>query len=493
MNYYGFNGAGFWENETPETIQWVKELGTDLVVRFGGGSISRFYEPMSYSTGYGMTSESVARYFDKYGSTQQKDEDDGTEGAADWLRKVSEQPEYSYLDKIIQWQIDNPTNKIIWVSNILNSSISEQVNTIKYLVNNGVKIAAIEVGNEVYGKYLFDPALYLSTYEQLRTETLKIFPEAKFSLISGNFSGRKEHTNWNNKLNLYDKTKYDFITIHFYITEDKAPLSYSTLPSKSYTVDYTSVDTTLQVPFEHFINEVINTDYLQEEVDNAVLLYGKPIILSEFNSKPSYNFGNTIANAMWIYKQLIKLENVEYLLVHNGVSPDRYGIICRTQNVDDTTNSMARRTGYWALKFANETKNSNERYYWEFSQGDGIIIPYSGSFVDTFINHNTTDSVTITWDKAKIEPTSISIKYIKGDYIYSSAGSTGFQSKKQPKNFEIKNEETYNFEGNTGFITLVIPKYSLGYISSTFKNVYVPPIKPPKTKKKWWEWITDLF
>lgn len=447
----GTNFEGGFENIDDFSKNAWKELGK-TVIRIPGGPISRFTNPFTTRKGWGITEESVNYFFDNY--TVGSDEDDPGGSREKWLGKCAAQPDYSYMDSLIELQAEMPELEVIYVVNVFTSDTDEQYNAIKYLVDNGVNVKVIEFGNEVYGKYEFNTVNYINTCAPIISRIKADFPNIKTSLISGNFKGRRDHDKWNTELADYvnnPNNKVDYVTLHFYIGEDLAPLAYAAMPAPKI-VDYSRIDDELQEACEHYIDEVILSGRFQEEIDMAKSYYNTGIIVTEWNNNPAAVWCNTLVNAMWLFSEYITLQDVDYLCSHNGISPDIYGKICQNKKQDDVTTDMVIRSGYYSLKLANEVN----KYKVADPIDDVIEITEPGEYSVPFITFNA-DTYLELDTPLKVEE--IKLRYIKGEYLYSSCGSVGFQSKDQPKNYEIKGviEETItNLD--------ILPTNAFGYV-----------------------------
>ncbi len=439
MKNIGLNGAGFFENLTDDALNAFTELvpaGTNITLRLPGGSITRFTDPADdFARGWGMTVESVNAYYDRFGDIAKPDEDDPGESRQSWLDKVAAQPTHRYIDRLLEFidimrDIQVSVN-VIWVSNIINSNIDSQFNVIAWLLDNGVNITAIEMGNEVYGKYDFDVTQYIADYIALRRKVLMYYPGTAFSLVSGNFSGRKEHDNWNAALKA-SGVPYEFVTIHYYITEDKCPEPFALLPKGKITIDYATGNAQLQAATDSFVNKILADDAEQffiAEINKAAAFYEKPILITEFNTKPSGAFGNMLVNGMWIMKQLINCpESVHTICLHNGIAPDLHGCITKTQPQDDAIGlDMVKRIGFYATYFAIKNINAlNSDYI--FAQP---VYNTGNEFVP--VNLNIIPDGFAVVDRV--------YQFVIGDYLYSSAGVLGCMTKKQSKTYEI--DEVY--------------------------------------------------
>ncbi len=460
----GTNGEGCFENLDDFSKSKLKELG-DVVMRFPGGPISRFSDPFTTRKGWGITPESVNYFFDNYEVGAEEDDPGGSREK--WLGKEAAQPEYSYMDSLISLSQEMPGLSIIFVANVFTSTTEAQFAAIQYLKQGGVRIEAVEFGNEVYGKYDFNTANYIATCEPIIALIKESYPEIKISLISGNFKGRRDHDQWNEQLAVYVNNpvnKIDYVTLHFYIGSDIAPEAYSLLPPPK-VIDYSTVDVSLKEACDAYFEEVLLLERFQEEIDMAKSLYNTGVIVTEWNNNPAASWCNTIVNSQWLFSQMIGLEGVDILCMHNGISPDIYGMICQSKKQDDVDTEMVVRTSYYAIKLANEIKRIGVSNFY-----DAIEIDAPGDYCVPFVGFD--EGTVIPVDSATYPIESIKVRYISGLYPYSSAGSIGAQSKEQPKNYEIKGITEVNL---TDFDEVTIPNNSFGYFLFKAVEVNTPP------------------
>lgn len=460
----GTNGEGLFENIDDFSKSKLKELG-EVVIRFPGGPISRFSDPFNVRKGWGITPESVNYFFDNYEVGAEEDDPGGSREK--WLGKEAAQPEYSYMDSLISLSQEMPGLSIIFVANVFTSTTEAQFAAIQYLKQGGVRIEAVEFGNEVYGKYDFNTANYIATCEPIIALIKESYPEIKISLISGNFKGRRDHDQWNEQLAVYvnnPSNRIDYVTLHFYIGSDIATEAYSLLPAPK-VIDYSTVDVDLANACDAYVEEVLLQERFQEEIDMAKSLYNTGIIITEWNNNPAASWCNTLVNSQWLFSQMIGLEGVDILCMHNGISPDIYGMMCQAKKQDDVATEMVVRTSYYAIKLANEIKSKNV-----IDVYDEINITAAGDYCIPFIGLEQPIDLPI-FTSCPIE--SITARFISGVYPYSSAGAIGCQSKDQPKNYEITGvkEEEY-ITANV----IEIPSNSFGYFLIKAVEVNKAPV-----------------
>ncbi len=448
---FGFNGAGFFENYNSDVEQYLKDMHQPFTLRVPGGAISKFHDPYNVKRGWGMSDEVVKDWFEKSGF-----DEDGS-GLDKWLSKAHEQPNHSYLDDLIALQKKFPDMRVHYVLNVLNSTPEANMQAIRYLMKNGVQVTGVEAGNEVYGKYgSFQE--YISDFEPIFKLLDKEYPQIKKGLVGNAQMLKPEFIKWNEALADY-KGNYDAVIMHYYYTQRELGDAYDMIPQKS-VKNGTTYDASLDKAFQKAADLLLSKKLIEDGIKYCKDKYpGKSIWVTEWNTKPSNMLGNTVVNGAWQFKSLIENRNdIEYFLIHNGASPDIYGIITRKNKFDDSGAEMVRRVGYWAYILASETKNgiklNQDTKNTLKKDNDNEVYYY-------FTNMDEAYNTSINMGNYKIESTTIN--YISGCYIYSSSGATGYMGKGAKPSYEVNEIKREAFDGN-------IPKYSFGYILIKIAN-----------------------
>lgn len=437
----GFNGAGFFENYNAEVEQYLIDLHTPFTMRFPGGSISKFHDPYNVRKGWGMTAESVTNWFESTGF-----DEDGN-GLDKWLHKAEEQPDHSYMDDLIALQKKFPDMTVLWVLNILNSTPEANMQAVRYLMQGGVRIVGVEAGNEVYGKYA-SFSEYIKDFEPIFNLIRSEYPQIKLGLVVGVNTSRKDITNWNNDMSKY-KGDYDAIIPHFYYTQRELGEAYDMIPLRT---DYSpkKENKDLTKAFTKAAELLDKNDLIGNGIKYFNNLFpGKAIWVTEWNTKPSEMIGNTIVNGAWQFEQMIKYRNqTEYLLMHNGVGPDKHCAISKVSKFDLATADMLRRVGYYAFLFAAEVGNSPEL------PATAIQKPTAPT---TYWFTNLAACKDVSALLVNCKEAQITIHYLGGKYLYSSAGFAGYMGKGSEKSFDIEGVNTDTFTG-------MLPANAFGYI-----------------------------
>lgn len=144
----GVNGAGFFENRTEQSNQWYHELfdGQDWVLRVPGGAIAKFADP-TVSRGWGLTYDGIDSIQPAYGNPEEEAQENALQK---WRRKADAQPDISYLPELVAFCQEFGC-KVIWVANIFIPT-NKAVYPVQYLLDNGVEVVAVELGNETYSQ-----------------------------------------------------------------------------------------------------------------------------------------------------------------------------------------------------------------------------------------------------------------------------------------------------------------------------------------------------
>jgi hypothetical protein len=447
---YGSNGEGFFQNVDSITETWYFAANPNPVLRLPSGGRCKFMRPYTIRKGWGMDSATVNAYFDNGG----KDEDDADRNTV--LQKVAQQPDYSYMDELINLQNRHGNLKVIWVVNIHTADTTELINAIDYMMKGGVKFIGFEIGNEVYSQFnTFEE--YITRATPFITAIKKHYPGKKISLPCANFGGRTVQINWHNDLKAY-AGDYDAITVHYYPNETILGAAYEQIPPKG---NYTYPNQNLQDGFTTAFNTLMGS---QGDINNWInqakaINSQKEIWVTEFNTKPSNELGNTWVNSAWIFQQLINAQKTAKIVtIHNGVSADIYGMICRAQEPDSVNTAMVKRTGYFAYTLVNEmsataTKITNQIY--------NYTITKPGTYTYYYINGDQPGYLpNITAPGFKI--TVSAHRSVTGKYLYSSSGNTGWMNKQTRPNYEISeiksSSTSYIYPITYGYITYTVSR-----------------------------------
>nr|UZM28276.1 hypothetical protein [uncultured bacterium] len=123
------------------------------VIRFpGGGDQSQFIHFNENTTGYGFD---LSDWGEVYLYMLKKDR-------IEWRRRAIDQNDLpdkcSYLNAFIELINDVPDAKVIYTANVFTSTPKEQFWAVQQLIENGVDVVGIELGNEMYGFTVWDSA-----------------------------------------------------------------------------------------------------------------------------------------------------------------------------------------------------------------------------------------------------------------------------------------------------------------------------------------------
>ncbi len=446
----GFNGSGFFENYNAEVEQYLTDMQQPFTIRVPGGSISKFHDPYNVQKGWGLSEKNIQDWFDKTGF-----DEDGN-GLEKWMRKAGEQPDHSYLDDLIALQKKFPSMQVIYVLNVLNSTPEANMQAIRYLMQNHVRVVGVEAGNEVYGKYA-SFSEYVSDFEPVFSKVEKEFPAIKKSLIAGANLNRKELVKWNDDLAAYSGN-YDAVSIHYYYTAKELGSVYDMIPLKTQ-YDPASGNADLDKAFTKAAEVLMEKRLLEDGIAYAKNQFkGKEIWITEWNTKPSERLCNTIVNGAWQFQEMMTLrDQVPFLIMHNGVSPDKYGMISKRSAADSEQGDMLKRIGYWSYMLASEAGTGPR-----LIKGEKVSVQKDadGKTAIWFTNLDAAYKAEIDYGKDKTAV--ITINYVSGSHLYSAAGTAGYMGKKSTPSYEVNGIQRETFSGT-------IPQNAYGYILVTYK------------------------
>jgi len=494
----GYNFAGFLENKDTAVDADVMLLSENALIyeRAPGGAIASKVNPFKVRSGWGINMECIDQVL------REGDVDEDGSGRDKWIEKMNAQPEHSYMDDMIERHRLNPNLRLVWVANCLSASVIDNINAIAYMVSNGVRITHVEADNEAYskGKYKnFDA--YFNKYFTLYYELKQIYPEIKFSVCLAPFNkGIESHQLWNAGA-IKNKDVFDCVSIHFYYNEnvhdDEVGLSnaFEMFPELHSPVDFMEGNEQLQNCFELLRNGLFNNGGWENEIEAAKESFpGKPILITEFNTKPAERFCNTLVNEAWIYTTFLQHdEAIEILCVHNGCAPAGYGRWNRWNKQDGIpVFGQVRRLGFYAMQLISEIDEINSFH----AASSPMTIMSAGKFYAYYTNLFNAPIDFIISTPVGLKILSPTINYVQGSRLYSSSGSTGWMPKNQPPSYEIDGIEREAFTNHQ------LPSFSFGYVCfevvvDTPPNDTPKPVKPAgwlrKLLQKWFgmRWINQ--
>ncbi len=485
-NLIGGNGQGFFQNYDPQTKTWLQECFglRPFVVNFPGGAEANIATTAPLLKGWGLTEEIIN---ERFGAGQI---DENGEGLDKWLGKLQQQnlEPTSYIYELQSLKQDFPALEIVWKANIVTGSL-EDAKLAFQSVYAVCPFTRCVMGNEVYskGNFAFDFDAFLLKAEPLMQWIKATYPTVKIGIPFAPNITRADHLKWDNALIEYARTSgnVDAVDVHIYLGSDELVDAYATYPQEKYNFNPDNTYPALQNCFDEFCFEYRANDTWDNTLSFIEQNFaGKEIWMTEFNTNPSGNFGNSVANAAFIFSRFMEYSHrISVMCVHNLVSPDIYGCISKTDGFDiDQTTANTRRTGYYALRMASEAlqypvrqavamyqeADQNTCYYYDNTTGD-----VSGAVIKPF---------TATNGGTSKEFASVIDASLQGFNTYDSFGKIGYLDKRTPAF-----EPTIGFYDEKYTVQVVNPDTpaSFGYIYVEVKSVTPPPVKP--CTRKWWE------
>jgi hypothetical protein len=481
MMYIGGNGQGFFQNIDQQTKEWLHEAfgNRPFCVNFPGGAESNIATPNPLLKGWGLTEEIIRKRF----SGDATDEDGN--GLDKWLQKLQQQNSYgrSFLYDLQDLKNEFPNMEVIWKANIVTGGL-EDAKMAFNLVRSFTGCNRVVLGNEVYSpaNFAFNFDAFLEKAEGFITWLKLSYPNIHISIPIAPTPERAEHKKWNDAVKAYLETgNCNAIDIHIYLTSADLPESFGCYPIQRILYSPTEEYTELEDCFEVFANETggetkmyLTVDYLYEHFPSYEWW------MTEFNIKPSSYFSNTVSGAAYLFDTFMSMNHYfEILCVHNLVSPDVYGVICRSDKLDYDDTKNTRRCGYWALKLASEAIELGAR------------VTYNGTvdisrFGDVFYFNGVYDpriSIPFLAQSGKVIK-SYEIHAFGGEHGYDSIGRCGYISNQSEpydpfanitvlsKEYPNYNQQAFEYDLYNGF----------GYIIFTTADKPKPVIKC----RKWW-------
>lgn len=483
-NLIGGNGQGFFQNLDDQTKTWLSECFADrpFCINFPGGAEANIATPNKMLKGWGLTEQIIN---DRFGAGQP---DENGEGLDKWLGKLSQQNSAprSYIYELQDFVSQFPKCEVIWKANIVTSTLDDAKSSFAE-VKDVSNFTRCVMGNEVYskGNFSFDFNAFLAKAQPLMEWVKEHYPDVKIAVPFAPNISRGDHMKWNTALIEFVNTTdlVDAVDVHIYLGSDELVDAYATYPVSKIKYEEGKFYPELSC-FDTFCDEY-KTNTTWEDTLGFIEqnLPTKEIWMTEFSTNPSGNFGNSFANAAFIFNRFMKYSHrIANMCVHNLVSPDIYGTISRTDKFDTGSTLNTRRTGYYALKLAsialdkgaiplspNQTITQNGVYWLDNSsdeQFEFTVNAGSGKLLDT-----------------------LTINSFDTTYTYLSIGKVGYISNTTPpfdNEYELSYETSIHWLNSASDVTIM--QTSFGVYEYTVKNA--PPPPPAPCKRKWFQfWL----
>jgi len=455
---YGFN-TGFMFGGNIEDLPEVQRLSKSLspvTLRFPGGTIANYYHPNL--NGYGFKEEEVGQMKDFEG-----------------FLKSQPFEKSNYLDAFAK--ICKLTNSdVMFVANMLTGTIAENILAIDRLREKGLKIVGIELGNEFllqrYRNNYPDVQTYITQAKSYAMAFRKKYPEIPLGVV-GSEEGASTGTQaaqftstWNTTLS--KESFFDAVVYHFYANTNYCNKLGDNGSSLKEVFDC-ALETTA---IEHY-------DMIKLVTSELIKTYGtkRKIWITEWNTQQSPKYvGNTFIQAAMAAEFMFNTIEfnaannnlIEYAHFHNysgaGFANTLFSYNSQklpTLNGDPLIGTNAT---YYPFLFFKEI----------LFDGKASLVPlqyaYSGGLDDKqfnlkgFYNKDTRKLYLYYVNKSPSQVhlsntqvrTAMKAKKLLGNNLYSSAGQTGFMTKRAAEFNLLQYKESAGS-------SLEIAPFSLGY------------------------------
>lgn len=289
FQYGGFNTANLFPNfntDHVDILKAVKQLNP-RVLRFPGGSIANFYHPTGKAYGFddsdfvtrdGSVSRHVNKMLDKNKRANVTD---------------------NYLEDFVRFAKQNKSH-VLYVANITNSSEIEILNILQRFETEGIPIAGIELGNELYlnayKEQVPDVHDYIIRAKKYALAIRKKYPDVKLLVAteSRSIKNPKFVSQWNEPL--AKENFYDALSLHVY-------------PEFPFCEKTGSLSDIMQCYLSNLLNYVSVT-YPEQLKLFFQQFPGKDIWITEWNIlKPGNYIGNSMAQGL--YQTMFYFENLK--------------------------------------------------------------------------------------------------------------------------------------------------------------------------------------
>ncbi len=440
---------------------------TDLILslrchlfRFPGGGISSIYH--WDGEGYGIIKEEAQQF--------------GLEKK--YLKQERLGSTFIYTDAFIKL-VKITRAKVLLVANVLTESPERFIRLIDYFYKNGVEIAGIELGSEVYLKKwrhkIGDITDYLSLAEQFAGAIKNTYPQIKIGAVAAPSPQQEKSAffrNWNE--NLAKKDFYDAYIIHPYLV-----------------IQHCDGQKNLSDCFN--CAGAIAAKYLTTKFYDIITYYhhqfggDKSIWITEWNISPFGNdgiYGNTNLQNLYAAEFMLNLAEfstytayIEYAVYHN-LSEKWLGFALINKRLDgektDPRSNYIRRSVYFSfwllqrifregtglLKSELSVKGSTDNQQLRisaFQNQDTTYIYIINKSDNKFVLHD------LIIDSKKIDPDAqIEYSSVYGSTLYASRGLT---------NFKTTAQETLYFHTDTTVLKdLELKPYGFGLLKLVRNN-----------------------
>ena len=308
------NEQGLWDN--------TNELNPD-VLRFPGGTISNFYHPTAL--GYGLVSSQIntvagSSVYDRMVSSLNEEVDGIADGS------ITQNHRFDIITLA-----QGTSSKVMYCANILTGTVNQAMTTLETLVNAGVEVTGVELGNEMYlnaySSYFPTVNDYLAAAQPYQAAINAQYPDMPIALSafppailkgSGPYVAQRINT-WNNALAA--ATWASAIALHCYprIDDDCTQTGVTSHFSCAVPFAGTYATTSLDSALRYF--EVID---------------GRDVWVSEWNvDGPWSHYGNTLFQALYcadMFATMSRHPSVTQSVLHNLLSFDAgFNVVQRNQ------------------------------------------------------------------------------------------------------------------------------------------------------------------
>ncbi|MBI5237150.1 MAG: hypothetical protein HY887_01840 [Deltaproteobacteria bacterium] len=472
-NLFGFGAPEFrFCDIGNESFRRVVVALNSKTMRFPHGYFGNFYHWKEKGYGFkedeldmigGNAHKAITKYFSVYREGEVKE---------------------NFVDKLIEYDRLS-TNKVLLIANILTGTEQEFLDLIKYLKQNKVQIAGVELGNELYSeayrKLIPNVNAYIEKAERFAKAIRAKYPDLKLAVVAapGNFERKlgfaqsRYFNEWNNTI--AKKDFYDAYVIHSYkeIAEcEKAG----------------SIDEQFECAARK-ADESINSD-LPRAVKYYHALFGakRKIWLTEWNVKESAYFGNTVFHAFYASEFLLKL--IELDAQSNTIEYANYFCLCakwlgyamvnpklQDEEVLDSGADYKRRTQYYPFLFMkglfsdnvimleskvlSETGKVAERatmYAFVNTKEEYLYI-----YILNKMDKSQSVNLIINGKGFEFGANVADYQYVRASSVYAGMGVTGLGK-------EYRRPATIGAE-QVKINSIIIHPYSIGYVKVKIKNL----------------------
>lgn len=266
-----------------------------------------------------------------------------------YLRKLDDQAgKPRYIDMFVHlFAAMKKKPRVIYVANIKGETPENEFAAIQHMLDNGVHVFGVEMGNETYGHTFGDFDAYIEACQPLADLIMRMTPVVKISLVAAPIGARR-HEKWNNALSAFLQAplfRVDAIVPHIYnkVYDDSVEKFENAAQEDAAVVPG---DTALATVYTDRVNQLLSNRISDDINAYSVLFPNINLWITEWGTSPAYPFGNSFVDPLHILINIHSMwgDRVEVACYQTLLGPDFHGsmTILKDEDPDAFTAPVAR-------------------------------------------------------------------------------------------------------------------------------------------------------